>query len=239
VSLGTAPASTKPKLELALGIAAIAVGIAVVALVPELRHCVSLVLHGRFTELRAYIRSLGAGGIALLLGLMLVHAVIWYPSEIITATAGFVYGFLPGTAFALCGWVLAGLLTYALGRSVGRPLLQRLLGRRFEQLASTIERGGTPLLLSARLIPIVPFALLGYAAGAVEVNVWRFTWTTFVGYLPLTAAVAYLGSRAQTLSTSNPIVWIAVAALIALLVGERVVSKRIAKRRRADHDLQP
>jgi uncharacterized membrane protein YdjX (TVP38/TMEM64 family) len=239
VSSGTAPAATKPKLELAIGIAAIAAGIAVVALVPELRHCVSLVLHGRFTELRAYIRSLGTGGIALLLGLMLVHAVIWYPSEIITATAGFVYGFVPGTAFAICGWVLAGLLTYALGRSVGRPLLQRLLGSRFEQLASTIERGGTPLLLSARLIPIVPFALLGYAAGAVQVNLWSFTWTTFVGYLPLTAAVAYLGSRAQTLSTSNPIVWIAAAALVALLVGERVASKRVMQRRRADEDVQP
>jgi uncharacterized membrane protein YdjX (TVP38/TMEM64 family) len=239
VSSGTAPASTKPKLELATGIAAIAVGIAVIAVVPELRHCVSLVLHGRFTELRAYIRSLGTGGFALLLGLMLVHAVIWYPSEIITATAGFVYGFVPGTAIAICGWVLAGLLTYALGRSVGRPLLQRLLGSRFAQLASAIERGGIPLLLSARLIPIVPFALLGYAGGAVQVKLWRFTWTTFVGYLPLTAAVAYLGSQAQTLSTSNPIVWIVVAGIVAVLVGERVVSKRVAKRKPADDDVQP
>jgi uncharacterized membrane protein YdjX (TVP38/TMEM64 family) len=225
--------------EFAAGIAAVAAGIAVVALVPELRHCVSLVLHGQFTELRTYIRSLGAGGLALLLGLMLVHAVIWYPSEIITATAGFVYGFVPGTAFAICGWVLAGLLTYALGRSVGRPLLQRLLGSRFEQLANTIERGGTPLLLSARLIPIVPFALLGYAGGAVQVKLWRFTWTTFVGYLPLTAAVAYLGSQAQTLSTSNPIVWIVVAALVALLVSERVISKRGKKRRPGADDVQP
>jgi uncharacterized membrane protein YdjX (TVP38/TMEM64 family) len=239
VSSGTAPAPTKPKLELAAGIAAIAIGIAVVAVVPELRHCVSLVLHGRFTELRAYIRSLGTGGFALLLGLMLIHAVIWYPSEIITATAGFVYGFVPGTAFAICGWVLAALLTYALGRSVGRPLLQRLLGSRFEQLAGAIDRGGIPLLLSARLIPIVPFALLGYAAGAVEINLWRFTWTTFVGYLPLTAAVTYLGSQAQTLSTSNPIVWIVVAAIVALLVGERVVSRRVVKHRPADDDMKP
>ncbi len=224
-------------MEFAAGIAAIVVGIAVIGAVPQLRHCVSLVAHGQFTGLRIYIRSLGAGGFALLLGLMVVHAIVWYPSEIITATAGYVYGFGPGLAFAMSGWFLAAMLSYALGRSVGRPVLQRLLGRRFDSLTMSIERGGIPLLLSARLIPIVPFALLGYAAGAAHVSLWRFAWTSAVGYLPLTAAVAYLGSRAQTLSTSNPILWVAVGTLLALLLTEHVFRRR-AKKRRPDANPQ-
>ncbi|HEX3802485.1 MAG TPA: VTT domain-containing protein [Solirubrobacteraceae bacterium] len=228
---GTAPSSSRPRAEFAAGIAAILVGIAVIAAVPQLRHCVSLVAHGQFTGLRAYIRSLGLGGFALLLGLMVVHAIVWYPSEIITTTAGYVYGFGPGLAFAAGGWFLAAMLSYALGRSVGRPVLQRLLGHRFESLTASIERGGIPLLLAGRLIPIVPFALLGYAAGAAHISLWRFTWTSVVGYLPLTAAVAYLGSRAQTLSTSDPILWIAVVGLLALVVTEHVFRRRAAKRR--------
>jgi uncharacterized membrane protein YdjX (TVP38/TMEM64 family) len=219
--------------EFAAGIATIAIGIAVIAAVPELRHCVSLVIHGEFTALRTYIRSLGAGGLALILGLMVIHAIVWYPSEIVTATAGYVYGFGPGLAIAVVGWLLAALLSYALGRSVGRPLPVRLLGRRFDWLTTTIERGGPSLLLSGRLIPIVPFALVGYAAGATHTSVWRFSWTTVVGYLPLTAAVTYLGSRAQTLSTSDPLLWLAVAVLVALLLSERVLHQRAARRRRA------
>jgi len=206
-------------------------GIAILVAVPELRHCVSLVLHGRFSGLRSYIHSLGVGGVALLLGLMLLHAIVFfYPSEIITTTAGYVYGFWGGLALAVVGWFLCGMLSYALGRAVGGPALRRLLGHRFEWLVSTIEHGGVSLLISARLIPLVPFALLGYAAGAARVDLWRFAWTTVVGYLPLTIVVALLGSRAQTLSTSDPLLWAAVVALIVLLTGERIVRLRMRRR---------
>lgn len=104
------PPRTRP-VELAAGVATIVAGIALIALVPELRHCVSLVVHGRFAELRSYVRSLGAGGVALLLGLMLAHAIVFYPSEIITTTAGYVYGFWPGLALVLVGWLLSALLS--------------------------------------------------------------------------------------------------------------------------------
>ncbi len=186
----------------------------------------TLVANGQFTALRAYIQSLGAGGVALLLGLMVLHAIIFYPSEIVTTTAGYVYGFWPGLALAVGGWFVAALLSYALGRAVGGPVLRRLLGRRFEWLTTTMQRGGTSLLLSSRLIPIVPFALVGYAAGATQISLWRFSWTTVVGYLPLTIAVTYLGSQAQTLSTGNPLLWIAVAVLVSLVIGEQLLRRR-------------
>ena len=221
-----APSSGSARTQLAAGVAAIVLGVAILGLVPELRHCVTLIVHGRFAGLRSYVRSLGTGGLALMLGLMIGHAVVWYPSEIVTATAGYVYGFVPGLALVVVGWLLAALLTYALGYSVGRPVLQQLLGRRFSWLTTTMERGGTTLLLSWRLVPIVPFALLGYAAGATHVNLWRFSWTTVVGYLPLTTAVAFLGSRAQTLSVADPLVWVAFAGLIGLVIAQRFFSRR-------------
>lgn len=190
----------------------------IIVAVPELRHSVSLALQGNFGGLRSYVRGLGAGGLLLLLALMLGHAVIFYPSEIVTATAAYVYGFLPGLGQVMAGWLASGLLAYLLGRVLGRPLLRAALGPKFTRLARAIERGGVPLLLSGRLIPVVPFSLLGYAAGAAGVRVWRYAWTTAVGFLPLTAAVAYLGSRAQTLSLSDPIVWLAALLLAALFV---------------------
>jgi uncharacterized membrane protein YdjX (TVP38/TMEM64 family) len=213
-------------MELLAGVAAIVGGLALIAAVPQLRHCVDLTLHGHFRGLRAYVQSLGVGGFALLLGLMLAHAIVFYPSEIVTATAGYVYGFAPGLAFVVVGWLLAALLSYALGVSVGRPLLRAVLGERFARLERGIDRGGVSLLLSARLIPVVPFAIVGYAAGATRVGVWRFSWTTVVGYLPLTTAVAYLGSHAQTLSTSDPLVWVSAAALVAVIVVHWILRRR-------------
>lgn len=57
-----------------------------------------------------------------------------------------------------------------------------------------------------------------------------------VGYLPLTIAVTYLGSRAETLSLSNPLVWVAVAVPVGLLSSEWFLRHR---RRRKETDAGP
>ncbi len=201
-------------------------------LVPELRHAFSLTVHGDLNGLRNYVRGLGVGGAALLFALMLLHAVVFYPTEILTATAGFVYGFVPGVALAMCGWVCSAIVSYGLGRTVGRPVLLAVLGKRFVALEGALDRGGVQLMLSARLIPIVPFSLLGYAVGATRRSLWTLVWTSAVGYLPLTAAVAYLGAHAQSLSANQPLVWVAVVVVIALLVLSRVLAGHSLR----DHD---
>jgi uncharacterized membrane protein YdjX (TVP38/TMEM64 family) len=220
------PTTPRARGDLAVGLVTAAAVVALILLVPALRHSVSLALHGHFDALRTYIRSLGAGGLALLLGLMIAHAVVFYPSEIVTATAGYIYGFAPALGLVIGGWLLTALLSYALGRSIGGPLLRALLGKRFAQLEHGVADGGISLLLAGRLIPIVPFAFLGYAAGATRVNLWRFSWTTVVGYLPLSALVAYLGSDARTLSLTNPLIWVAIAAAVLLLAAHWAVSRR-------------
>jgi uncharacterized membrane protein YdjX (TVP38/TMEM64 family) len=216
----------RTRVDLAAGLATAAAVLALIVLVPALRHSVGLALHGHIDALRTYIRSLGAGGLALILGLMVAHAVVFYPSEIVTATAGYIYGFAPALGLVIVGWLLTALLSYALGRSIGGPLLRSLLGKRFSRLEEAVADGGITLLLAGRLIPVVPFAFLGYAAGATHVNLWRFSWTTVVGYLPLTTLVAYLGSNARSLSLSDPLVWIAVAVAVLALSAHWVVSRR-------------
>jgi hypothetical protein len=81
-----APAAST-RTDLVLGLATVAAVVALILVVPELRHSVGLALHGHFGALRTYVHSLGAGGLALIFGLMVAHAVVFYPSEIVTATA--------------------------------------------------------------------------------------------------------------------------------------------------------
>jgi uncharacterized membrane protein YdjX (TVP38/TMEM64 family) len=164
--------------------------------------------------------------LALLVGLMLMHSLVYYPTELVTATTAYIYGWPLGLAIAMGGWLLSGLASYVLGRLFAGPLLRSLLGRRYADFERAIERGGTGLLLSYRLIPIVPFSFMGYAAGAVGIDLRTFAWTTVVGYLPLTVAVTYLGSRAQSLSLGNPLVWGAVVGLVGLVIAAHHVQRR-------------
>ena len=98
-----------------------------------------------------------------------------------------------------------------------------------------IDRGGWQILLLGRLIPIVPYNLISFAAGATRVPLWRFTWTTALGVVPLTALTALLGSRLQSPRLDDPVLWgvlVGVLLLVALAhpVGDKVASLNQAVR---------
>jgi len=208
-----------------------AAGIALLALlvfaVPALHHAAVAAIDGDTAEVRRQLNSLGTLGPLLILALALIHAVVFYPAEIVDAAAGFAYGFLPALALMMCGWLLSGLICFAVGRSVARPLLDRWFGTaRFERTEARIERGGATLLLAVRLIPIVPFSLVSYAAGAARVPLWRFAWTTVVGFLPITAIAVYFGTRLEGLSLTDPLVLASGAILLLLLLAGHWVARR-------------
>ncbi|HEX5928597.1 MAG TPA: VTT domain-containing protein [Solirubrobacterales bacterium] len=220
-----------PWREIGITVAGIALMAATVLAVPDLREAFAAAIRGDTAEVRAEIEGLGVAGPLLILALCLIHSVVFYPAEIVDAAAGFVYGFFPALALVMAGWLLNGLICFAIGHSVARPLLDRWLGEeRFERVEAMIERGGPTLLLSLRLIPILPFSFVSYAAGAARVPAWRFLWTTAVGYLPITALSVYFGTRLEGLSPTDPLVFGSAAALLALLLAGHWAMRRQAAR---------
>lgn len=220
-----------PLLEIGITLAGIAAMAAIVVAVDPLRDSVSALIQGDHDEVREEIDSLGIAGPLLILALALLHSVVFYPAEIVDAAAGFAYGFFPALALVMFGWLLNGLACWAIGQSVARPLFDRWFGEeRFERVERAIERGGPTLLLAMRLIPILPFSIVSYAAGAARVPLWRFVWTTLVGYLPITAISVYFGTRLEGLSLTDPLVLASALALLALLGAGHWVMKRQASR---------
>jgi uncharacterized membrane protein YdjX (TVP38/TMEM64 family) len=203
--------------SLLLGALGLAVAGLVVLAVHPLREAVGYAFHGDVHGLRTQLRGLGAAGAALLVGLILLHAVIFFPAEIVNATAGLAFGFWVAFPIVLISWVASGLIAYWLGRIAGRPLAVRLAGeKRVASAEGLIDRSGAPALLLSRLVPFVPFSLVGYLAGAARVPLWRYTWTTLVGVMPITAAATYLGHALDDLSASDPLLWVAVGVIVVL-----------------------
>jgi uncharacterized membrane protein YdjX (TVP38/TMEM64 family) len=90
-------------------------------------------------------------------------------------------------------------------------------------------------LLLARLVPVISFNLINYAAGVLGVGWWRFLWTTSLGILPITVASVALGNQLM-----GPMwnVWLAGSGLLlALYLGWRWYSaRRLRDPRRPAHD---
>ena len=218
--------SSRPSIILALAVTA--AGCGGLFAVDPVRDAVSAATHGDLDGLRSELDALGATAALVLVGLALVHVVVPFPAEFPTAAAGFVFGFAIGFPLMVAAWTLSCLAAYALARVVGPPVLDRLFGRsRMEAADRLVARGGATILVVTRLVPLVPYNLVSFAAGATRVPLRRFTWTTAVGITPLTALTALLGERLQSPRLDDPVLWLVLAGVLGLVALARPLGRRL------------
>ncbi len=160
------------------------------------------------------IRSWGAWGVAGSIGLMIVHSFLPFPAEIIALANGMVYGPLWGSVITWVGAMLGASVAFGLARMFGRPLVMRFLAVRSERtLADWSRRQGGLALLAARLVPVIAFNVINYAAALTHISWWTFLWATGLGILPLTIVLAVLGENVLAMPAG---LWLAIAALVLL-----------------------
>lgn len=204
-----------------------------VAALPGARNMVGAALDADASAVRRQLLALGALGPVLLSLAILAHAAVPYPGGVATAAAGYVYGFAVSAPVLLASWLASALLAYWLARLAGRPLAQRVIGA--DRLAAgerLVERGGATALIAVRLVPLVPFNAVCYAAGLSRVPLGRYAWTTLLGLAPFTLTVAYLGSRLQAPAGTDWRLWLAGGIALALLLGVRAAAYLRDRRRR-------
>ena len=138
----------------------------------------------------------GAWAPVVSIALMLLHSFVPFPAELIAIANGMLFGPVWGTLVTWIGAMLGAALAFALARRYGRPLVGRLVARRAWTAAETLHACcDARTLLLARLVPVISFNLINYAAGLLGVGWWRFLWTTSLGILPITVASVALGNQ--------------------------------------------
>jgi len=177
------------------------------------------------SALEDVVRSWGAWGPILSVLLMVLHSFVPFPAELVAIANGMLFGFAFGLFLTWVGAMLGALAAFALARWFGAALVEPMLSeKRWRQLRDGVEAGGVGALITARLIPIISFNLVNYAAGLLAVSWWRFTWTTAIGILPVTAASVLVGSH---MVAAPPWVWLLLPlAALALWLGHRLVRRR-------------
>ena len=91
------------------------------------------------------------------------------------------------------------------------------------QLDAWTEERGALALLAARLIPVIAFNLINYAAGLTRVRPWTFIWTTALGILPVTLLCTWFGARMLEMD------WPVLAAVSAGLLIALFAMHRLAR----------
>ena len=117
------------------------------------------------------------------------------------------YGPWWGSLLAWVGVLTASTVGYWLGRSLGTPVVQRLLGDKSEKkVEDFVDQYGLGAVAAARLTPVVSNDAISFVAGAMALGYGRFIGVTAVAIIPLITLLAYLGQDSQRLKTG--LLWI-------------------------------
>jgi len=144
-----------------------------------------------------------------------LHSFVPFPAELIAIANGMLFGPVWGTLVTWIGAMLGAALAFALPGGTAGPLLDRLLARKAWTGAEALHACcDARALLLARLVPVISFNLINYAARVLGVGWWRFLWTTSLGILPITVASVTLGHQ-----LTGPMwdAWLAGSALLLAL----------------------
>jgi len=168
--------------------------------------------------IEAEIRSWGHWAVAASIGLMVAHSLVPFPAEFVTFANGMLFGPVWGVAITWTGAMLGASLAFALARWFGRPFVDALMNERHRDAVDRwARRQGIGVLLVSRLMPLISFNVINYAAGLSPVSWWTFLWTTGLGILPITTLLVVTGDQVWNGSGNAWIYLVAVALAGALL----------------------
>lgn len=202
-----------------------------------LHEALHLLSQGDVQALRSYLLSFGVWAPVISFLLMILQSLVApLPSFAITFANGFLFGTFWGFLLSWGSAMVAAALAFGISRTFGRGLVEKLVNPSTLIWADDFfRRYGNQAVLIARLLPLVSFDLISYAAGLTVMRFGGFWIATGIGQAPAALFYSFLGQRAgQSLKLAFYLlsVLLALGILASLLAPS--VKRRLASPRHSD-----
>ncbi|MEJ6004578.1 VTT domain-containing protein [Paucibacter sp. AS339] len=178
-------------------------------------------LSQRLTQLRALAESAGPFWVLAAFTLALTLAV---PLGLLALLMIAALGPWGGFAAVLVGALISASISHAIGHLLGHQALQRLAGPRVRLLSRALGQRGLWTVITLRLVPLAPFAVVNMVAGATHIRLRDMLLGSALGMSPSILAMAFfmdwilaLMQRPQELGRPALLLSLGLVALLALL----------------------
>ena len=176
-------------------------------------------------RLQGRLEEAGALAPLLYVGFLIVQAVIApLPAPAVAMAGGYGFGVVEGFFLTWVGSLAGGVISFGISRLFGRGLVAG--SPRTVRLDRFVEEHGAVLIFVLRLIPLVSFDAISYAAGLSSIRFRAFLLATALGMMPGTFAFVYLGGSEPGVRTWAVLLGLAVLAGAAYLFQRRFLRVR-------------
>lgn len=142
------------------------------------------------------VTSIGGWGVLLYFGIMALQCIIApIPSELVQVVGGLIFGVTWGSILSLIGIMMTSFIGYSIAIKGGAHVVAAAIGQHnVNLLEKFIGKYGIWAMIIGRGIPFIPFDLMTYGAGLVNLKKRDFIIGTLVGAVPRSIFYAWIGS---------------------------------------------
>ena len=165
-----------------------------------------------------------------------IVAAFGLPVTPFTLAGGAIFGVWLGSFLNWCGALIGASGSFVLASVLGRDAAVRLLGTRAGAIQAALDRGGLAVMFRLRLLPLVPFNVLSFAAALAGVPFRAYVLGTALGIVPGTVVYTYFAdSLIGGAQGASMVALIRVAAAAVLLLALSFAPSLVRRLRRDRH----
>lgn len=184
-------------------------------------------------QLQASAKSAGPGWVLAAFTLALSLAV---PLGLLALLVIAVLGPWAGFTTVLVGALISASLSHVIGHHLGHQALQTLAGPRVRLLSQSLGHRGLWAVITLRLVPLAPFAVVNMVSGATHIRLRDLLFGTLIGMSPSILAMAFfmdwiLAWLQDPQYLGMPALLPALGLLLLALLGLALAWRRRKKRR--------
>ena len=165
-------------------------------------------------------------------GAYVFGGLLMIPVTLLVGLTGIVFSPLAGTAYALVGCLLSGLVAYGVGARLGRDTVRKLVGNRSVRIGRRLAENGVVAVAIIRNLPVAPFTIVNMLAGASGIKLKAFLIGTALGMLPGILGIVVFSDRLLSVFRSPDWFNVSAAVGVALLIGlgSWWINRRLSRR---------
>lgn len=176
---------------------------------------------------KTYIEGFGAWAPIVYSLIYLVAVFIPHTATAMTFIGSLLFNPLFGTALVITLSSIWSIFPFLIAKKYGRKYVQAKIEKtKYKKYLNRTDENSFIFVLYLRLIPAIPYELQNYIIGLVDISIGKFILATFIGLLPGTFTIMYLGS---TIRDTNPVKIIILIAISLFAILLPIVLKKFTK----------
>jgi uncharacterized membrane protein YdjX (TVP38/TMEM64 family) len=170
-------------------------------------------------ELQLWLQKMGVWAPILYILIYSIATICILPSTPLNLSGGAIFGSVWGTVWTSIAAILAAVLSFAFSRSIGRNFVEKKLAGKWQSIDREMHQGGFFYMFAIRLLPLIPYGMVNFAAGLTSIKFRDYFLGTFLGTVPGILPFVMMGAGLTALKQGDVLPLLVALALIGMLVG--------------------